>query len=127
MDHAGCPFCQPIPKERILCESATLLSFSDGFPVAQGHTLVIPKRHVASLFDLSESEYQKIWVHVMDMRTLLADKFHPAGFNIGVNDGRAAGQTVIHAHIHIIPRYEGDLDDPRGGIRWVLPAKAKYW
>ena len=95
--------------------------------MSKGHTLIIPKRHVASLFDLPEPSSSKSGRRSPPSARLLADKYHPAGFNIGVNDGKAAGQTVGHAHIHIIPRYEGDVPDPRGGIRWVIPAKAKYW
>ena len=127
MNRADCPFCQPLPQERILAESDIFIAFFDGYPVSEGHALVIPKRHVASLFDLPEPEFQEIWAQVAAIRRLLAERFHPAGFNIGVNDGRAAGQTIGHAHIHIIPRYEGDVPDPRGGVRWVIPAKAKYW
>ena len=127
MNSADCPFCQPLPKERILAESDIFIVFFDGFPVSQGHTLIIPRQHVASLFDLPENEQQELWAQVGVARSLLAEKYRPAGFNVGLNDGRAAGQTVGHAHIHIIPRYAGDVPDPRGGVRWVIPAKAKYW
>jgi diadenosine tetraphosphate (Ap4A) HIT family hydrolase len=82
---------------------------------------------VASIFDLPEPEYRELWAQVARVRSLLAEKFHPSAFNIGVNDGTEAGQTVGHAHIHVIPRYAGDVPDPRGGIRWIIPAKAKYW
>ena len=127
MDLTACPFCQPLPPERVLAASDTFVAFFDGFPVTPGHTLVIPKRHVTSLFDLPEREYQELWAQVAELRKMLAEKFHPSAFNIGVNDGTEAGQTVDHAHIHIIPRYAGDVADPRGGIRWIIPARVKCW
>ena len=99
----------------------------DGFPISEGHTLVIPKRHVELLFDLPEDDLAKVWALVAKVRQVLKKKYKPDGFNIGVNEGRAAGQTVSHAHVHIIPRRAGDVPDPRGGIRWVIPGKAKYW
>jgi diadenosine tetraphosphate (Ap4A) HIT family hydrolase len=108
-------------------ESACGLAFFDGFPVAEGHTLVIPTRHVASFFELSEEEQAGVWRLVATVRAKLAAEFRPDGFNIGLNDGISAGQTVMHAHIHVIPRRNGDVADPRGGVRWVMPDKARYW
>jgi len=122
-----CPFCQPLPPERVLAASDAIVAFFDGFHVSPGHALVIPKRHVASLFDLPEPEYRERWAQVVEVRKRLAGQFHPAACNIGVNDGAEARQTVGHAHVHIIPRYAGDVPDPRGGIRWIIPAKAKDW
>jgi diadenosine tetraphosphate (Ap4A) HIT family hydrolase len=127
MPATDCPFCQPLPPERILVSSDAFVAFLDGFPVTLGHALVIPKRHVASLFDLPKPEYRELWVRVAELRKKLAEKFRPTAFNIGVNDGAGAGQTVGHAHVHVIPRYAGDVPDPRGGIRWIIPDKAKYW
>ena len=89
--------------------------------------MIVPRRHVASVYDLEEREQVVLWQLVEDARSRLLDKLAPDGFNIGLNDGTAAGQTVMHAHIHVIPRYEGDVDNPRGGIRWVMPDKARYW
>jgi diadenosine tetraphosphate (Ap4A) HIT family hydrolase len=103
------------------------VAFPDAFPVAEGHMLVVPKRHVASLFDLPDEEQASLWRLVALVRGKLASELKPDGFNIGVNDGPAAGQTVLHAHVHVIPRRAGDVADPRGGVRWVLPAKAPYW
>jgi len=120
-----CPFCN-LPKERIIRQTETTLAFFDGFPITEGHTLVVPKRHVASIFDLPENEFAALWQEVALVRNLLAD-LKPEGFNIGVNDGTVAGQTVPHGHIHVIPRRKGDTADPRGGIRWLMPDKAKYW
>jgi diadenosine tetraphosphate (Ap4A) HIT family hydrolase len=121
-----CPFCA-LDVTRIYLENASAVAFPDGFPVATGHTLVIPRRHVASLFDLPENEQEALWKLVALARGKLIEEFRPDGINVGVNDGMAAGQTVMHAHVHIIPRRQGDMADPRGGVRWVLPKKANYW
>jgi diadenosine tetraphosphate (Ap4A) HIT family hydrolase len=126
MEPHDCPFCR-LEQLRILLENDFAVAFPDGFPVADGHTLVIPKRHVASLFELSEEERVAVWNLVAQVRSRLKAEVKPDGFNIGLNDGLAAGQTVLHAHVHIIPRRLGDADDPRGGIRWIFPKKAKYW
>jgi len=87
----------------------------------------VPRRHVASLFDLSEAEQTDLWKLVALVRARLLAELKPDGFTIGVNDGVAAGQTVMHAHVHVIPRRQGDVADPRGGVRWVVPTKAAYW
>jgi diadenosine tetraphosphate (Ap4A) HIT family hydrolase len=121
-----CPFCS-LPKERIWMDNSAAVAVLDGFPVSEGHSLVIPKRHVELLFDLPDEELAKVWSLVARARQLLKSKYQPDGFNIGVNEGQAAGQTIGHAHVHVIPRRSGDVPDPRGGIRWVIPAKAKYW
>lgn len=121
-----CPFCK-LDAARIYLENDTAIALPDAFPVALGHTLVVPKLHVASLFELSDEEQAAIWRLVAAVRAKLVNDLNPDGFNIGINDGAAAGQTVMHAHIHIIPRRKGDSADPRGGIRWIKPEKAKYW
>ena len=99
----------------------------DAYPLAPGHLLVVPTRHVESLFSLSPEDQTALWALVAEARELLIEELRPDGFNIGVNDGAAAGQTVAHAHVHVIPRREGDVPDPRGGIRWVIPDRAPYW
>jgi diadenosine tetraphosphate (Ap4A) HIT family hydrolase len=121
-----CPFCT-LPKERVWLESKDSLAILDAFPLTAGHTLVIPRRHVLSVFELPEEQLQDLVAVVAKVRKVLKAKYNPDGFNIGTNDGVAAGQTVAHAHIHIIPRSKGDVPDPRGGIRWIMPQKAKYW
>jgi diadenosine tetraphosphate (Ap4A) HIT family hydrolase len=121
-----CPFCQ-LDDNRIWISNQYGMAFRDGFPISPGHTLIIPRQHVASLFDLTTEERQSLWELVTTVRTNLMEEFHPDGFNVGLNDGQAAGQTVMHAHIHVIPRYEGDAADPRGGVRWIIPTKAAYW
>lgn len=121
-----CPFCT-LPPERILRQNKLALIIRDAYPVSPGHILIIPKRHVASYFEASEDEKATLWALVDVAKELIEAEFKPAGYNIGINNGPAAGQTVPHLHIHLIPRYEGDRTDPRGGVRWMLPEKAKYW
>jgi diadenosine tetraphosphate (Ap4A) HIT family hydrolase len=126
MDPLGCPFCR-LEKYATYLVSEFALAFHDAYPISEGHTLVVPKRHVASLFDLAEKEQAAVWTLVAHVRAKLMAELKPDGFNVGLNDGTAAGQTVMHAHVHVIPRRLGDADDPRGGIRWILPKKAQYW
>jgi diadenosine tetraphosphate (Ap4A) HIT family hydrolase len=121
-----CPFCV-LPRDRIVLERELALGLRDGFPVSPGHTLITPKRHVASFFEVTDAERADLMSLLAAARDDLDRQFRPAGYNIGINDGAAAGQTVSHLHIHLIPRYVGDCDDPRGGVRWVLPDKAAYW
>src|SRR5262245_1219321 len=126
MGPSRCPFCH-LEGARVVLENEAARAFPDAFPVAGGHTLVVPKRHVAGLFDLPEAELAALWRPLAQVREKLTAEFMPDGFTVGVNDGPAAGQTVMHAHVHVIPRRVGDVADPRGGVRWVLPAKARYW
>lgn len=123
----ACPFCQRIDAGQAVLSNTLAAAFPDGFPLSAGHTLVVPRRHVASYFDLSPAEQQAMWQLVAHMQERIGRDHQPAGFNVGINVGEAAGQTVGHAHIHVIPRYRGDVEDPRGGVRWVLPDKAAYW
>ena len=125
MDSA-CPFCS-LSRDRIVSESELVFTVRDAFPVSPGHTLVIPRRHVASVFDLDIMEKAALLGAIDEAKKSLDREFSPAGYNIGVNDGQAAGQTIPHVHIHLIPRYEGDCQDPRGGVRRVFPERAKYW
>ena len=111
----------------MLTQSADAFVIRDGFPVSPGHSLIIPKRHVTSFFDVTEAERIDLMRLLDWARADLSRQFRPDGYNIGINDGPAAGQTVPHVHLHLIPRYSGDLDDPRGGVRWVLPEHAAYW
>ncbi len=121
-----CPFCS-LPPERIVQTTERIRVVRDAFPVSPGHTLLIPRRHVASLFGLTMVEWVELGQTLVRARAALLDEFHPDGFNIGINDGPAAGQTVSHLHVHLIPRYRGDQPDPRGGVRWIFPDKARYW
>lgn len=121
-----CPFCTLEPT-RIIASNNYCLALMDGFPISPGHTLIIPKRHIASLFEATRDEREGLFDQVEQVKAALQEKFKPDGFNIGINDGTAAGQTVMHLHIHLIPRYAGDQPDPRGGVRWIFPDKADYW
>jgi diadenosine tetraphosphate (Ap4A) HIT family hydrolase len=121
-----CAFCT-LPLQRVIEEIGSAIAIRDAYPVSQGHTLLMPKRHIGSFFELSAMERSDI-LNLLDCAKVMVDKeFQPQGYNIGINDGPCAGQTVPHLHIHLIPRYTGDSLDPRGGVRWVLPEKAKYW
>ena len=121
---ANCPFCSVEVEKTMVSEFAFVIR--DSYPVSINHSLVIPKRHVKSIFDLGAAEQAEIWRMVAEVRNELISLGADA-VNIGVNDGAKAGQTIDHAHVHVIPRYNGDAEDPRGGVRWVLPTKAAYW
>jgi len=121
-----CPFCF-FERKRLRIETEHALAISDAYPVTEGHTLIIPTRHVISIYELTLTEQGLIWALVSEVRQRLLTDLKPDGFNIGLNDGLAAGQTVMHAHVHVIPRWNGDVPDPRGGIRWVIADKATYW
>ncbi len=122
----ACPFCHPNPSE-VIASSRHAIAIRDHYPISPGHTLIIPQDHEASLFSLGATVREDAWRLAHEVRQALCDEMFPDGFNIGVNEGEAAGQTVPHAHIHVIPRFHGDVPDPRGGIRWVVPEKAAYW
>lgn len=123
---APCPFCQ-MPPERVLLANDLAYVIRDGYPVSPGHTLVIPRRHVGSFFEISEAERAAMLALLDQAKAELDATQSPAGYNIGINDGPAAGQTVPHLHLHLIPRYAGDREDPRGGVRWIIAEKADYW
>ena len=121
-------FCMTSPflnKDRII-ENEYAFAIYDGFPVAKGHSLVVPKRQVKEIFELNKEEYESCFELVRKVKDLLITKFKPEGFNIGVNCGEVAGQTIFHAHIHVIPRYKGDVPNPRGGVRNIIPGKGDY-
>src|SRR5207247_3858869 len=99
----------------------------DHFPISEGHILIIPYRHVANFLSLTPAERTSVLELVCQASQKLNSEFHPDGYNMGVNVGQAAGQTVMHAHLHLIPRFVGDVPDPRGGVRFVIPEKARYW
>ncbi|MCP5223539.1 MAG: HIT family protein [Thauera sp.] len=126
MTGSNCPFCQLEAACIVFSDDVTLV-IRDAFPVSPGHTLIIPRRHVGSFFELTPPERARMFELLTQAKAELDGTLQPDGFNIGINDGAAAGQTVAHLHLHLIPRYRGDTPDPRGGVRWVLPAKAKYW
>ncbi len=119
-----CPFCN-LEREKII-ESELSFAIYDGFPVNEGHSLIIPKRHTANYFDLTYDEQTDCILLLNSVKQIVQEKYNPDGFNVGININKVAGQTVPHMHIHLIPRYEGDVDEPRGGVRGVIPAKRNY-
>jgi len=122
----GCPFCV-MPEAARLGQNGFAYWVHDIAPSAPGHALIIPKRHVASFFELATEERDAMFALLDHARCVAEERFRPEGYNIGINDGEVAGQTVLHVHLHLIPRRSGDVPDPRGGVRWVLPETAPYW
>ena len=120
------PFLKGEVERQLIFECATAFSFYDNFPVSKGHTLVVPKRLVSNYFDLSFHEQSACWIMVNKVKEELQKFYNPDGFNIGININEDAGQTISHCHIHVIPRYKGDVEEPRGGVRGVIPNKQKY-
>lgn len=121
----NCLFCN-YDKELIIAENKYAFAIMDKFPVNEGHTLVIPKRHFQSFFEASEEEIKAIYSLLHEVKEMLDIQYEPQGYNIGVNDGYHAGQTVMHLHVHVIPRYRGDVENPRGGIRNFKRAVVEY-
>jgi diadenosine tetraphosphate (Ap4A) HIT family hydrolase len=111
----------------VLVSEGLVLALRDGYPVSRGHSLIVPRRHVGSFGEVSLDEQGAMLAMLQRVRAMLDAELRPDGYNIGINDGAAAGQTVMHVHMHVIPRYRGDRPDPRGGIRWIIPEKADYW
>lgn len=122
----SCPFCRLDPSQPVATSDYSF-AFRDRYPISPGHTLIVPRRHVESFFELDTNERHDLLVLMDRCKAQLDLEFNPDGFNFGLNDGRAAGQTVMHVHLHLIPRYKGDVADPRGGVRWILPEHAIYW
>jgi diadenosine tetraphosphate (Ap4A) HIT family hydrolase len=123
----NCPFCDRINARDHVAERATAVAFPDAFPLTPGHTLVVPRRHLALLSQFEPHELTDLWLLGTSLCSELAREHNASGFNLGINLGRSAGQTIEHLHLHVIPRYDGDAEDPRGGIRWVMPGRARYW
>ena len=123
LDHSDCPFCG---HERAVAETECFYIIRDAYPVNEGHLLAVLKRHEPSFLEITEHEWTDLYHAVQRARDLLAKELQAEQFNIGVNIGEAAGQTVPHVHVHIIPRYSGDCSDPRGGVRKVKPSLVDY-
>lgn len=121
-----CPFCSVSKEAELIVESAQAFSIFDKYPVSPGHALIIPKRHVSDYFELSFKEQSSCIFMLNKVKDLIQKRFNPDGFNIGLNVGEIAGQTVNHVHIHLIPRFKGDVEDPKGGVRGVIPSKKTY-
>jgi diadenosine tetraphosphate (Ap4A) HIT family hydrolase len=120
-----CPFCTLAPDTLILA-MPRVVAIRDRFPVNPGHTLIITRRHVPTYFDADEDERLELWEAVAAVKAALDLELHPDGYNVGFNVGEAAGQTVMHLHVHVIPRFRGDVDNPRGGVRHVISSRGNY-
>jgi diadenosine tetraphosphate (Ap4A) HIT family hydrolase len=125
-ENTDCPFCNPGKERELIAETATAYAIFDKFPVTDGHVLIIPKKHCASYFELSFKEQSACWFMLNAVKDIVLKRFNPDGFNIGVNVNESAGQTISHVHIHLIPRYAGDVENPEGGVRGVIPDKRYY-
>ena len=126
MPDLHCPFCNADPA-RVFFESELVSGLWDGFPVSPDHALLVTRRDAAIWLDATPEERHALTDAIGIAQSAIAGSHRPHGFNIGINVGEATGQTVMYLHMHVIPRYTGDLPDPRGGVRWVLPDKAVYW
>lgn len=126
MNRSTCPFCEP-DAELVFFQDELVVALWDRYPSSPGHALLIPRRHVADWFDATSEEQGRLMATTRIAKQFIESEHGPDGFNLGINVGPAAGQTVGHLHLHVIPRYKGDVTDPRGGIRWVLPETAPYW
>ena len=120
MQDIDCIFCSE-PETEVLCENELARAFYDKYPVSEGHVLVTPKRHAETYFEAAPEELAAINDLVFKVKGILDKKYNPDGYNIGVNVGYPAGQTIFHLHVHVIPRHKGDIDDPRGGVRCIKP------
>jgi diadenosine tetraphosphate (Ap4A) HIT family hydrolase len=122
-----CPLCRALATAPALIDNDLAVVIPDAFPLSPGHHLVVSRRHEPDYFALSQAEVVAVWELVGAARALIGERWQADGFNVGINAGAAAGQTIGHVHVHLIPRYGGDVADPRGGIRWMLPHRAVYW
>lgn len=123
----ACDFCERILKGPHIAANDLVVAFADNFPLSPGHVLIVPRRHEPDFFALTEAEQRAVLTLIPGVRNAIERSHQPAGYNVGFNVGKAGGQTIPHAHLHVIPRYAGDVLDPRGGIRWVIPDRAAYW
>jgi diadenosine tetraphosphate (Ap4A) HIT family hydrolase len=123
---ADCPFCD-VGDRKIIAENGLAYALHDAYPVTPLHSLIVPRRHAATYFDLHDPERRPINLLLDQVRlAVLANDKAVEGFNVGMNCGETAGQTIMHCHVHLISRRRGDVDQPRGGVRGVIPGKAAY-
>ena len=126
METTNCPFCNKANGREIIAETKDCIAIYDAYPVNKGHALIIPNKHCSNYFDLTTEEQLNCFLLVNEVKKILDQQFAPEGYNIGINVNEVAGQTIEHVHIHLIPRYKGDVDEPRGGVRGVIGVKQKY-
>lgn len=127
MPHPGCVFCDRLRSGDLIAESPLAAAFPDAFPLSPGHALIVTRRHERDFWALREAEKAALWELVSVVKSHIESRLPPDGYNLGMNVGEAAGQTVGHVHLHVIPRYRGDVPDARGGVRWIIPERARYW
>ena len=125
MKSEECIFCRE-PETELLCENELARAFFGKFPVNEGHVLITPKRHAVTFFDATKEELAAINELIFKVKRILDERYNPDGYNIGVNVNHAGGQTIFHLHVHVIPRYEGDVEDPRGGVRKIKPSLVAF-
>src|SRR3989338_91570 len=123
-----CFFCdtQNQRDEKRIKSNQDFFARYDDFPVSKGHCDIIPQKHILSFFDLTSPQVQSLYNLIKDVAIIIQQKYNPDGYNLGINEGEAAGRTQNHLHIHLIPRYLGDIGNPRGGVRNIIPDKADY-
>lgn len=123
-----CFFCNANDNKQsaFIIENELAYARWDDFPVSDGHAEVIPKRHIGSYFELNDNEVSALFSLAKETKSVIDEKYKPHSYNIGINDGPEAGQTILHCHIHLIPRYSGDVENPRGGVRHIIPGKGGY-
>lgn len=122
-----CLFCDFASRKDLhLFENDWVFAIADHFPVSPGHALIIPKRHIETIFEATAEEYAAIGVALQALKISIDSRHHPDAYNVGVNNGAFAGQTVMHLHVHLIPRYQGDSPRPRGGVRGIIPGQQEY-
>lgn len=121
-------FCdiQNKPDDKKIIENNSFFSRFDDFPISPGHLEIISKKHIESFFKLTKLELSEMYDLISKTKFVIEKKFHPDGYNIGINEGAAGGQTINHLHIHLIPRYDGDVDNPRGGVRNIIRGRGDY-
>jgi len=121
-------FCDKNNKEKhnIILENDLFYSRWDNFPVSSGHAEIVPKKHIVSFFELTKDDILQLYDLIIKTKKIISEKYNSDGYNIGLNEGNAAGQTINHLHIHIIPRYKNDIKNPHGGIRNIIPNKGNY-
>lgn len=122
----NCFFCKCIKNKEFEIENALAFAIFDGYPVSKGHLLVITKRHIKDWWETTKEERIAIFDLIDEAKKIIDNEYHPDGYNIGMNLGIEAGQTIMHLHIHLIPRYKGDISNTRGGVRGIIPEKQKY-
>lgn len=123
----ACVFCVRVSGGELVAQNDLAAAFLDAHPLNPGHCLIVPRRHESDSLALTDEEQLAVWTLVAAVRRHIESGRTPHGYNIGLNVGEAAGQTVAHAHVHVVPRYHGDVADPRGGIRSIIPARARHW